>query len=650
MVPDGERRLAAVMFTDIVGYTSLTQKDESSTLQLLENHRRLLRPIFNSHGGREIKTTGDGFLIEFQSALNAVLCAAAVQQTMHDRKVATGEQVSIRIGIHIGDVVESGNDILGDAVNVASRIEPLAEPGGVCISDEVYRQVKTKSDLRFVSLGEKSLKNVETPIEVYRVAMPWEKSGATETINYPTNRIAILPFASFSLDPNDAFFADGVTDEIISAAAGISGLNVISRTSVVGYKGTTKKVKEIGKELEVGSILEGTFKKAGSRIRVTTQLIDVANDRHLWAQNYDRNLDDVFEVQSDVAKQVADALRVRILSPEKERIEKKPTESTEAYTLYLKGRHFWNLRGVGSQGETVENVKSALRCFEQAVAVDPRFALGYVGQADCCHKLGGELRVEVEANSRRAEEMVGKALELDPELAEAHATRGLWLDTEYRFKEEESEYRKAIELKPSYAVVHNWYYLLLCDELRWDEALEQIEKALELDPLSPVFNGNLASFYYWKRDYGRALELFRRAIELGVSGEHFSVAHIYGRTKMFADMKREWAAWVELEQGSSPHARTYADFYIAYYENDTQRCRKLLPELEAHFGKEMGLHAYEIAAAYFCLGENDKGFEWLERSYSRREYFLVGIKLYPQFDGVRSDPRYIDLLKRLGLS
>jgi TolB-like protein len=636
------------MYTDIVGYTSLTQKDESSTLQALERHRSLLRPIFSSHGGREIKTIGDAFLVEFQSALDAVLCAIAVQQMMHDRKVARGEQLSLRIGIHVGDVVEGGNDILGDAVNIASRIYPIAEPGGICISSEVYNQVRNKIELPLVSLGEKPLKNVSTPVEVYKAQMPWEKSTWSGATSYPSNRIAILPFVSMSTSPDDAFFADGVTEEIISTVSGISGLKVISRTSVMGYKGTNKKVKEIGRELEVGSVLEGSFRKAGNRIRVTTQLISVADDEHLWAQNYDRNLDDVFAVQSDVAKQVAEALRVRILSPEKERIEKKPTESTEAYTLYLKGRHYWNLRGKGTYGESRENLRDALNCFEQAVAEDPRFALGYVGQADCCHKLSGDLGVEVEANSRRAKEMVGRALELDPDLAEAHATNGLVLMTEYRFREAEEEFRKAIELKPSYVVVHNWYHLLLHFELRWEEAFEQIEKALELDPLSLIFNSNIALLYFRKRDYGKALELYRRAAELGVEA-HDSIAHIYGRLKMYADMRREFAAYVELEKDSFPAARVLADFYTAYYENDRQTCRNLLPELEAHFGKEMGLNALDVACAYFCVGENDKGFEWLERSYSRRDSYIASIRDVEQLDGVRTDPRYLDLLKRLGL-
>jgi serine/threonine-protein kinase len=306
------------------------------------------------------------------------------------------------------------------------------------------------------------------------------------------------------------------------------------------------------------------------------------------------------------------------------------------------------MRYSGSIKETLESLKNALKCFEQAVAEDPRFALGYAGQADYYAILRNNYGIEPEANLKKFKEMVGRALELDPELGEAHASKGLVLATEYSFKDAESELRKAIELKPSYAMAHHWYYLLLFWELRWEEALEQIERALELDPLWPQFSNDLAQFYVGRGDYGRALELYRRVIELGMKA-HEDVAHVYGRMKMYADMRREFAAWVELDQGYYPFVRTFAAFYTAYYENDRQTCRDLLPELEAHFGKETGLYAYDVARAYFCLGENDKGFEWLERSYSMREWTLVYVKSSPQLDGVRTDPRYLDLLKRLGL-
>jgi adenylate cyclase len=459
------------------------------------------------------------------------------------------------------------------------------------------------------------------------------------------HRIAVLPFVNMSPDPNDEYFADGMTEEIISTVSGISGLDVISRTSVMGYKGTTKKVEEIGRELRVGSVLEGSLRKAGNRIRVTTQLIEVAGDKHLWAQNYDRNLDDIFEVQSDVAKQVADALRVRILSPEIERIKKKPTENTTAYTLYLKGRHLWNKRGL-------DDLKKARECFEQAVKEDPSFALGYVGQADSCLILRENWGDEPEANLERGQRAVIKALELDPGLAEAHATRGLLLEQEYKPKRAEEEYRRAIELKPGYSFAHLWYSQLLYCQLRWDEAFEQIEKALELDPLSPRIIFNYGLLFAWKRDYPRALEILKRAAELGDPLAHGWLATVYGLMKMYDDMKREMAVKEEILRDSVPLVRIGNEGLVAYLEGDKETLRRLLPEFEAQ-PHETSWGAMEIALAHFLLGEDDEGFKWLERSYSRREFHLLTIKCSPfaakALDNIRTDPRYLELLKRLGL-
>jgi adenylate cyclase len=366
------------MYTDLVGYTALGQRNESLSLALVEEQRKVIRPVLARHNGREVKTMGDAFLVEFPNATDSVRCAYDIQRAIREFNLAlaSDKRIHLKIGIHLGEVVESQGDISGDAVNVASRIYPLAEDGGVCLTRQVYDQVSNKTELQMTSIGVKPLKNVKEPIEVYRIQMPWESSSDKNAPSYPTNRVAILPFTSFSSNPDDAYFADGMTEEVISTISGISGLEVISRTSVMGYKGTTKKVKEIGRELEVGSVLEGSFRKAGDKIRVTTQLIDVARDRHLWAQNYDRNLDDVFEVQSDVAKQVADALKVKILSPEKERIEKKPTESVEAHTLYLKGLYHYCKW-------TPTDFSRAIEYFQLALEQDPSFALAYAKAAEC---------------------------------------------------------------------------------------------------------------------------------------------------------------------------------------------------------------------------------------------------------------------------
>jgi adenylate cyclase len=631
------------MYTDIVGFTSLSQKNEALAVQLLEEHRKVVRPFFSKYNGREVKTMGDAFLVEFVSALEAVRCAFDIQQSMHEMNNGRlpEKQVQLRIGAHVGDVIHSRGDVYGDAVNVASRIEPLAMPGGICVSQQVYDHVKNQFEFPLMSIGRKELKNVGEPMEVYKVVMPWEQQPQTkEEIALPRDRIAILPFRNMSPDPNDEYFAEGITEEIISTASGISGLSVISRTSVMGYKGTTKRVKEIGKELEVGSILEGSLRKAGNRIRVTTQLIDVASDKHLWAQNYDRNLDDLFEVQSDVAKQVADALRVRILAPEKERIEKKPTESTAAYTLYLKGRHLWNKRDP-------DNLKKAIEYFDLAVHEDSDFALGYAGLADCYYVLQSNWGVERDVNLEKAKKMIAKALELDPELAEAHATRGMVFQIEDKLKQAEEEFTKAIELKPSYATAHQWYMWVLAPQMRWREALDQIEKAVELDPLSPIIVDNLGHYYLWKREYAKALESYKKALEMGFESAHGDLATTYGRMKMFDDMRREGDSWVEYVQTSIPFARRFADAYSAVLQGDKQTLKEIMPELETHF-RDPGMNAYWVAVFYFSLCDIDKGFEWLERSYSMNEGLAI-MTLEPEFDVVRTNPRYLDLLKRLGL-
>jgi len=642
---EGERRLAAIMYTDMVGYTTLGQRNESLSLALVEEQRKLIRPILARHNGREVKTMGDAFLVKFPNALDAVRCAYDIQRTVREYNVPipSDRRIHLRIGVHLGDVVEFQGDISGDAVNIASRIYPLADDGGVCITRPVYESMHNKFEMPFASIGMKSLKNVSERMEVYKMAIPWEQSAPSEASSYPTNRVAILPFRSMSPDPNDEYFAEGMTEEIISTVSGISGLEVISRTSIMGYKGTTKKVEDIGRELKVGSVLEGSFRKAGNRIRVTTQLIDVAKDKHLWAQNYDRNLDDIFEVQSDVAKQVADALRVRILSPELELVEKRHTDSTTAYALYLKGRHLWNRRGL-------EDLRKAKEYFELAVHEDPAFAQGYAGLADCYLLMRNNWGIDREANLDKTKAMLTKAIELDPKLAEAHATNGLVLVTECLLKAAEDEYRKAIELKPGYAFARMWYCQLLDCKGRWDEAKEQIEKAAELDPHSPVVIQNVGVHYHVKREYPKALEFYRRAVELDPDyfSAHNSMFWAYGRMKRFDEMRREGEICVKLGKDTYPHIQEWADYYSALCEDDRGKVRKVLPELQT-YDKDPGWDPYPIAWGYFLLGEIDRGFELMELAYSKWRTFLLSMKVDSELDVVRNDPRYLDLLKRLGL-
>ena len=283
-----ERRLSAIMFTDMVGYTRMSQADEAAALELLEEHRAVLRPLIETHAGTEVKTIGDAFLVEFRSALDAITCAAEIQSKIADRnsRVPDSRKVQVRIGIHLGDVVHSSNDVYGDAVDIASRIEPLAEPGGICISQQVFDSVKNKTDLGIESAGQVELKNVDAPMGVYRVEL--NRSSESLGNRAPRERLAVLPFVNISPDPNDEYFADGLTEELIIKMSEIKGLKVIARTSVMNYKKKEKNISQIGRELGAGSVIEGSVRKAGSKIRVTVQLIDSRTEEHLWASNYDK--------------------------------------------------------------------------------------------------------------------------------------------------------------------------------------------------------------------------------------------------------------------------------------------------------------------------------------------------------------------------
>jgi class 3 adenylate cyclase/TolB-like protein len=633
------------MFTDIVGYTSLAQKNEALAMELLDDHRRLIRHSLAKHNGKEIKTMGDAFLVEFASALEAVRCAFEIQQSMHEANLGSSDdrRIMARVGVHIGDVIHSQDDVYGDAVNIASRIEPLAPPGGICVSEQVYAQVKNKFELPLYSVGKRDLKNVVEPVEVYTVRLPWGGVEPVEALGLDKRRIAILPLANISPDPSDAYLADGMTEELITTMSGLSGLTVIAKTSTMQYRNTTKGIAEIRRELKVGTLVEGSVQKIGSRVRIAIQLVDAQSEGDIWASSYDRDLDDVFSIQSDIAHQVAQSLQVAILPAEKERMRKVPTNNIEAYTQYLIGCSHLSRRGL-------EDVQKAANYFEKAVKEDPNFALGYVGLSDCYEIISANFEVSPAENHEKARIMADRALELDYKLAEAHASRGAVAEHDFNLQEAEKEYKKAIELKLGYAAAHMWYSRLLLARLKWDEALEQIEAALELDPLSLIVNHNHALIYFSRGDFPTALQLYKRAEKLNPDFmyTHFALAWTYGRMKMWNDARREAKIAVELVREEDPHVGTAAEALIAVLEDDRQTVEKLLPELEKNVGGIYSDAAW-IADLHFYLGENDRGFEWLERSYVRKDSTLIHIKTDEYLTSVHSDPRYLELLSRMGL-
>ncbi len=636
---EGQRRLAAIMFTDIVGYTALTQKDEKHALDLLEKHRRLVRPILSQHNGREIKTIGDSFLIEFASALDATECATDIQKALRAENLKDPGSVKVRIGVHVGDIVHTGADVYGDAVNIASRIEPLAEPGGVCISEQVFAQVRNKVPCKFEKMPAHSLKNVEYPVETYRVVMASEENTSESTS--PKNRVAVLPLSNISPDPRDSYFADGMTEELITVLSHVQGLRVIARTSVDRYKGVKDRgVAQIGRELGVGSMIEGSVRIAGDRLRVTVQLVDASNEEHLWSENYDRRLDDIFAVQSDIAKQVAENLQVKLFPRDEEKMTRRGSTNMTAYKSYLKGRALLARR---NPGEMIE----AKQLFEKTIAEDPLYAPAHAGLADTFYLLGDYWAMPVDQARIKAYEYIQKALKLDPDLPEARASLGLHLACEYRFKEAVAEYKRAIDLNPSYATAHMWYSQCLGSLRRYNEEQEELEIAEQLDPLSTVILFNIGTSYALLGKKNVAWEKIEKLSKLVPNSprELTAKAIYYGQIGEPRKGVEEILRHPEHSDDFSVKASLAINTAAA---GDKADAFKLLDEML----KAPDTTAYKDMFAsffYMALEDWDQYFFWANRAVDKKQFGFDNLELIPEIKLVTNDPRWKALLKRANL-
>lgn len=631
------------MYTDMVGYTALGQRNESLALALVDEQRRLIRPILNRHNGREVKTMGDAFLVEFPSALEAVRCAYDIQRTVREFNFSIPEErrVRLRVGIHLGDIVESEGDISGDAVNVASRIEPLAEDGGVCLTRQVYDSVKTKFEVGMETLGPKSLKNVSEPLEVYKLTMPWQEQRIAPATQLDRRRIAVLPFVNMSPDPNDEYFADGMTEELISTLSKIERVEVISRTSVMQFKKNPKPIREVSKELDAGTVLEGSVRKAGSMLRVTVQMIDAARDRHVWANSYDRELQDVFAIQSDIAKHVAQELSVRILPSEEAKMERGPTANPEAYTLYLKGRYYLNER-------TKEGIQKAIQYFNEATKRDPNYARAYSGLGDCYMIQENWGYITPAEASTKGASFAAKALELDDSLPEAHVTlAGVLSSKEWDFVGAEREYRRAIELNPNYATAHHWYANgLLGPQRRFDEAIFELKEAETLDPLSPIVSANLGDQLLASGRYTEAEEQYRRVLD---NAPDFAYARSrLGLALLGESRYEEGISEIQKVLEQRPIDAT-ADLIYAYSLSDrNEEARELLAKLELK-SAQVYVPNVILALANAAAGKNDRAVEFLQKAAAEKSNQLWVNLNEPQFHRLRADPRFQNLLKVVGV-
>jgi len=642
--PDGERRLAAIMFTDMVGFTALAQRDENLAMQLLDEQRSLIRAFLVEYKGREIETIGDAFFVEFASSLEAVNCAVAIQSALKEwnAKHPPENRVLIRIGIHLGDVLHRGREVSGDAVNIASRIESMAPPGGVCITAPVYASVLNKVNYEFATIGVPELKNVLTPIEVYCVVGYGESTSRPALIStpLPRDRVAVLPFANISPDQVDEYFADGMTEELISSVSRIKGLRVIARTSVMRYKGTNKPIAQIGRELNVGSVLEGSVRKVGNKIRISVQFIETSKEEPRWSQRYDREVKDVFAIQSEIAQYVADALKEQVFGGTQREEPRTATFSTEAYKNYLRGRQLWNRR-------TEKDLTQAIRFFEKAISSDGNYARAYVGLADSYAALALlEFMAPNEAYPK-AREAVKKALALNAGLAAAHTSLGLIrFQYDWDWAEAEDEFREAIGINFNYAPAHHFFADYLKAMGRFDEALSEIEKARELDPLSLAINIGVGHVLYLSGQYDRAIEEYQRAIDLDPS---FMATHIwFGRPYLEKGMFDEAIAELETAvrlSGESTIALAMLGHGLAS-AGRRQEAMRILERLKEKSGNQY-VPSYWIAVLYNGFRDRDQVIAWMRKAFEERSSWLVWSNVEPRFAWLRDDPDFASLTEAM---
>jgi adenylate cyclase len=631
----GERRLGAVMFTDMVGFTALTQKSETTAIHLLEEQRKLVRPLFPKWNGREIKSVGDAFLVEFSSALEAVRCGFDIQQTLHELNSnrPLDQKILLRIGIHLGDIIHSENDVYGDAVNVASRIEPLAEPGGICLTQQVYDHIRNKTELSINRVGSLKVKNVDLPVEVYKVVSPWSFESLKEE-SPPKERLAVLPFVNMSPDPADEFFADGLTEELITKLSQIGGLRVIARTSIMNYKRKEKKAIEIGRELNVGSIIEGSVRKAGNRIRVTVQLIDPRNEEHLWASNYDRELNDVFAIQSDVASKVSDSLSAGFFSG----FKRADTKNIEAYTLYLRAMQLYHTG-------TETSLNDSISLFKRAISIEPNFVRAYAGLAHALVSVV-EMNDDAEIISKEAKPAALKALELGPDFAESHAAMSMIAAAEDRFGESIIEASKAIEINPNLAEAYSSLGLAQIAVDTIENSLVSYRKAYELDPLSFTNGENFATIAMTAGEKELALEVLMRMKELNPENPatYIGLARYYIRDKNFVKAQEAIDQAKKLDPDGSGSRLGQGMLYAV--SGRRKEAEDILHDIMERENEDTKLFAQFMINS--ILGNLDESFEALMKQAERHTWFFM-IRFHPWFEPLRKDPRYQEFCKKVGI-
>jgi len=634
------RQLAAIMFTDIVGYTSLMGNDEQKAFELLKKNREIQKPLIEKCNGRWMKELGDGVMASFLTVSDAVTSAVKIMEACN-----AANDFQLRIGIHSGEVVFEDDDVFGDGVNIASRIQAIAKSGCIYVSETIHHNVSNKKEIQTRFVKEETLKNVKDPIRIYEVMIQHESTNSAETAakKIPQNSIAVLPFANMSSDPEQEFFSDGISEEIINMLAQVQGLKVAGRTSSFSFKGKSLDLRIIGEQLSVNLILEGSIRKSGNKLRITAQLIKVADGFHLWSEKFDRELEDIFDIQDEISLAILNAVKIKLFGAEKDAVLKRSTHNPEAFELYLQGRFYFN-KWSGASG-----FNKAIEFYRSAIALEPEYALAYTGLASCYLNLWFFSHIPPEQSLPELTKSALLSLELDDELAESHlAVARMKMYCDWDLTGAEISYLKALEINPKIAELHEQYAYCLGLSGDYMSAIKFATSAIGLDPFSLMNNFHLGSIFWMAGEHEKGIEQGKKLIELE---PRFWGGHCVVGANLLA-LKRFSEAMPELELAVK---RNYSVFNLYYWgvglalTGEKEKAREVLEKMEI-LRSTHSMGNFEIGFVYAALGESDTAFSYFEKAVSNHEgnvlFFKYNIKYHTQLE---HDPRTKRLMQKIGL-
>jgi adenylate cyclase len=659
------RQLSAILFTDIEGYTSLMQQSEQDAIMMKDRHRQVVQHEHKEFNGRVIQYTGDGTLSTFQSLVEAVKCALSMQQQFLQQE----PRVPVKMGLHIGDIIFSDEAIFGDGVNIASRIESLGVAGSILISDKANEELHNHPSLKTVSVGIYQFKNVKRAVEVFALnheglvkpapdslkGKTEERRPSTETQikpeldglvvkNIPAKSIAVLPFVNIGNDPDQEYFSDGIAEEIINSLTNLKDLKVAGRTSSFKFRDNDLDLNELGKRLLVSNVLAGSVRKQGNRVRITAQLVSIKDGYQLWSEKYDREMDDVFAIQDDIAQAITKKLKLTLLKKGQQlQTNRKPTNNTKAYELYLKGRFYVTRRDVW--------MLRSLECFQQAIVLDPQFALAHAAYADAILLIafyGLMPPREVFASAKQSAE---RALQLDPSLCEPYCALGYYyICFEWNWPDAKKNFLKAIALNPQYAEGHIRYAcnFLTCVAGKFEEAEGHAKTAIQLEPLSSLFQAMHSVILHCAGRFGEALDACKAGIEIDADSflclVNAGIAQLALHQYQEAITSFESARKLSNKQFMPVHGLIWT--YCLTGRSD--KGRELMNELKERSKTEYVANTFTaLSAAY--LNENEEAFDYFEKAYIDKDPILLLLK-YAQWVPlhIRDDPRFQNLLTRIG--